>query len=105
MSGALPITARMLIEACAAHQHGEPGCEAFPERILAAHRNVEPCIGEQCIGGDHRRDPDEPELLADIGQHHVGVRFGQVEDLLDALAEPHAEPATGAHADLRLTIW
>ena len=46
--------------------------------------------------------PDEPELLADDGEDHVGVRLGQVVDLLHALAEPLAEEVARAEADLRL---
>ena len=46
--------------------------------------------------------PAKPELLADHGQDHVGVRLGQVEELLHALAEADAERPAGADRDHRL---
>ena len=46
--------------------------------------------------------PDEPELLADDREDHVRRGFGQVVDLLDALAETDAEEAARAERDHRL---
>ena len=40
---------------------------------------------------DHRRDPEEAELLADHREEEIGVRLGQIEELLHAAAETHAE--------------
>src|SRR5678809_1609605 len=43
---------------------------------------------------DHGEDADEAELLRDHREEEIRVRFGQVEELLDARAKPHAEPFT-----------
>ena len=52
---------------------------------------------EQDAGG-----ADEPELLADDRVDEVGVRLGQVEQLLHAGHQPAAEDAAGADGDQRL---
>ena len=44
-------------------------------------------------------DADEPELLADDREDHVGVRLGEVRDLPDALAQTGAREAARADAD------
>jgi hypothetical protein len=74
-----------------AHERGDPRGEPLPERILAPDREAQACVGEGAIPGDEDGGADEPELLADDGEDHVGVRFRQVVDLLDPLAEPAAE--------------
>ena len=46
--------------------------------------------------------PARPELLADDGEDEVGVRLGQVEDLLHRLARADAEQPARADRDLPL---
>ena len=47
-------------------------------------------------------DADEAELLGQHREQEVGVRLGQIEELLHALAEPDAEPLAAADGDQRL---
>ena len=42
-----------------ADEHGEAGCEALSEWILAAHGDIEACVREQAVGGDHRGDANQ----------------------------------------------
>ena len=72
------------------------------ERILTGERDAQTRIGKGREGGDHPRNSDEAELLADHGHDHVSVRFGQVVHLPHALAEADAEDAARAEADHRL---
>ena len=46
--------------------------------------------------------PTQAELFGEHGEHEVGVRFGQVEKLLHARAEPDAEQLAAADGDQRL---
>ena len=46
--------------------------------------------------------PSEAELLGDHREQEIGVRLGQVEELLDARAEAHAEPFAAAERDQRV---
>jgi hypothetical protein len=45
---------------------------------------------------------DEAELLADHGEQEVGVRLGQVVQLLDAAAQALAEDLAAAEGDQRV---
>src|SRR5207237_6530317 len=42
------------------------------------------------------------ELYGDHGEQKIGVRFRQIEQLLDARAETHAEPFAAAERDQRM---
>ncbi len=86
----------------AADERGEPGGEPLSERILAVERDFQARPREEGVGQDDDGRADEAQLLADHGEDHVGVRLGQVVDLLHALAEPVPEEAAGAEPDLRL---
>ena len=66
-------------------------------RPIAYARHEEP--DEQ---RDHRGDAGEAQLLGDHREQEVGVRFGQVEELLDARAQAHAEPFAAAERDQRV---
>ena len=48
------------------------------------------------------RDADQAELLGEHREQEIGVRLGQIEELLHALAEAHAEPLAAADRDQRL---
>src|SRR5688572_16108787 len=86
----------------AADERRERGGEALAEGVRAAQGDLQPRVGERAVGGDHERRADQPELLADDREDHVGVRLREVEDLLDALTEPLAEQSPRAEADERL---
>src|SRR3546814_17761507 len=51
------------------------------------------------IGADHRAHAEEAECLGDYREYEVGMRFGQVGQLLHRGAEADAEPfaATDRH--------
>src|SRR5262249_24359682 len=75
----------------AADERGDTWGEPLAERVAALESGLEAGPREEHVGEDQRHRTDEPELLADDREDHVGVRFGQVMDLLHALAEPVAE--------------
>src|SRR3954469_3848531 len=85
-------------------QGRDPGCEPLAEGILALQGEPQSGVRERAIARDEHGGADEPELLADDGEDHVGVRLRQVMDLLDPLAEPPSEDAAGTEADLRLHV-
>src|SRR3954449_6082149 len=86
----------------AAHERRQPRSQTLAERIAAFECGLEPCPREEDVREDQRRGPEQPELLADDGEDHVGVRLGQEMDLLHALPQPVADEMTGPEADLRL---
>ena len=45
---------------------------------------------------------EQTEFFANHGVNHVGVGFGQIEQLLPALHESDAQGSAGADGDLRL---
>ena len=51
---------------------------------------------------EHERRADQPELLGDHRIDEVGVRLGQVEQLLHAVHQAAAPDAAGADGDQRL---
>ena len=67
---------------------------------LAAERDR--AIDDDREQRDHERRADEAELLDEHREHEVGMRFGQIEELLHALAEPDAEPLAAPDRDQRL---
>src|SRR5947209_8708429 len=71
-------------------------------RVARAQRRSRPAPHEQREHQRHAGDADETELLADDGHDVVGVRFGQEEELLLAVAEAEAEHAARADRDERL---
>ncbi len=58
--------------------------------------------GDDAEADQHAGGADEPELLADHRVDEVGVRLGQVEQLLHAGHQALAEDAAGADGDQRL---
>src|SRR5918992_4871846 len=85
-----------------AHERGDAGGDELPERISAAEGDGEARERERRERADDEQRADQPELLADDGEDHVGVGLGQVVDLLDALAESLPGEAARADADDRL---
>src|SRR6185436_19309278 len=85
-----------------ADERDETGREVLSEGVPARQRDAESGPREERVGEDHAGRADEPELLADDRQDHVRVRFREVVDLLDSLAEPFAEQPARAEPDLRL---
>src|SRR5205085_9263151 len=76
--------------------------EQLPEGVAAGHCDAHARPREHGVRADDGADADEAELLADVREDHVGVRLGEVEDLLHSLTEPDAEDVAGAHPDQRL---
>src|SRR4051812_27726365 len=86
----------------AAHERRQPRSQTLAERIAAFECGLEPRPREEDVREDQRRCPEQPELLADNGEDHVGVRLGQEVDLLHALAEPVADDLACPEPDLGL---
>src|SRR5206468_3776775 len=97
-----PENGREVDRGLAADEGGDACCKSLAKRVAAVQRDAKARVGEERERADHRRRADETELLADDGEDHVGVRFGQVEDLLHAVPEALARPAARADADDRL---
>ena len=62
----------------------------------------QPRIRDHPVEEDDAEDPEHTEFLADHRQDEIGLGLGQVEDLLDRLAEADAEQAARAERDLTL---
>ena len=71
----------------AADEHRHARGEPLAERVAARERDPEPGPGEGRVGGDHAVVADRPSSSPIDREDHVRVRLGEVEDLLDALAE------------------
>src|SRR5499427_619404 len=91
------------------HLHAEP--HAYPLRhergvgTLQRHGLAPDGEGAHHEPGeqrDHGEHPCEPQLLADHREQEVGVRLGQVEQLLDSRPEPHSEPLAAPERDERV---
>jgi hypothetical protein len=74
-------------------QRREAGREPLAERVSTAERDAKARVREGHIGGDRQGRSKQPELLADRGEDHVRVRFGQVVVLENALPDSGAENA------------
>ena len=85
-----------------ADERDDSGRERLAERIGAAKRDSQAGVGEGNVGGDDPERADQAELLGDDGEDHVRVRLGEVEDLLDAVAEPGPEEPARSDPDHRL---
>src|SRR6266498_5823247 len=77
-----------------ADERGQARGEPLAERITALERRLQAGPREEDVGEEHGGGSDEAELLADDGEDHVGVRLGQVVDLLHALPQALAEEVT-----------
>ena len=90
VSGAMPSTAARLIAACPQTSVVRPAASRLPNGSRQRSAMRKPGPPEDREGADHERRADQAELLADDREDHVGVRLGQVVDLLDASPEPLA---------------
>ena len=103
--GSTPMLTPMLMNACTPSHTPMPCATsaangALEARCLAADREgAEQQPDEQ---RDHARHADEAQLLGDHREQEIGVRFRQVEELLDARPEPHAEPFAAPERDQRM---
>ena len=102
VSGATPSTAARLTAACAQTRVVTPAASRLPNGSRQLQRDPEARVGEEPEGGDQSDRADQPELLADDREDHVGVRLGQVVDLPDALPEALAGEPARAEPDHRL---
>ena len=75
------------------------------QQVEALHR----CAGdagtrdqERRESAEHQQHADEPEFLGDEGKDEVGVGFGEILELLLAVADAHAEQAAPSESHHRL---
>ena len=78
-------------------ERGERAVE--PRGLTADREGARDEPGEQA---QHRDHAEESEFLADDREQEVGVRFREVEEFLDARAEPDADPFAAAEGDQRM---
>ena len=88
VSGARPSTVKTLRQRLAQDQRGEAGGQQLGVGARARLGDAQPGVGDHPVEEQQAEDAGHAELLADDGEDEVGVRLGQVEDLLDRLAEP-----------------
>ena len=83
-----------------------PAASRWPNGSLAASAIENPAQAIAANPATTSERAEQPELLADDREDQVGVRLGQVAELLHALAEPDAGQPARAEAHRRdCTIW
>ena len=103
--GSTPMFTPMLMNACTPIHTPMPSADQRRERPSEARRlpadrvRAEQEPHEQTDDGEHAR---EAQLLGGDRQQEIGVRFGQVEELLDRGSQPDAEPLAAAERDQRM---
>ena len=102
VTGSTPTTAPMLIAACITTRVVETGGEHLLVEVPGTQRDAVAGDGEQRERREHRHHADEAELLPHRREDHIRVGFGEVERLLDAVAQPHPVQAARAEGDLGL---
>ena len=86
-----------------ADQRRETDGEQLAEGIGGAARDAEADPHERPKAQHHAEHAEEAELFTDRGEDEVGVRIGEIAELLLALAEPDAEQLSRAEPDERLS--
>ena len=100
--GSRPSTTLMFRNAWATTIVVMPSARKAPNRsgaVTAARRPRQAMTQKQT---SDERGAEQAELLGDHREDEVGVRLGQVEELLDAAHQAAAEPAAAADGDERL---
>ena len=93
--GSTPMFTPMLMNACSPSHSPKPSGEIGRELqagVLREPRDVEAAPDERHEQRERQHHADEAQLFGEHREQEVRVRLGQVEELLHALAEPHAEP-------------
>ena len=86
------------VQCCLAQdQRRDAGGEQLRVAVAGELRHPQSGVADHAVQAQQPEDAEQPELLADDSQDHVGVRLGQVEDLLHRLAQ--ADPEEPAVAD------
>ena len=67
------------------------------EAVRCAHGDPHPPPGDQAEAGKDRRRPDETQFLADDREDEVGVRLGQIEELLNTFHQAAPEHTSSPH--------
>jgi hypothetical protein len=80
----------------------EPEGNERPEPVFRAHRDLQAAPRDHAEANQNRRRTDQAELLADHRVDEVGVRFRQIEQLLNPFHQSAAGHAAGAHGNPRL---
>ena len=65
-------------------------------------RDPERTAGEQEEERQRQKDAEQTEFLGEHGEHEIGMRFWEVEELLYALTEPDAGPSATTDGDQAL---
>ena len=104
VSGAIPSTAARLTAACPQTSVVTPAASRLPNGSRQRSATRKPAQAKTANAAITTCGADEPELLADDREDHVGVRLGQEVHLLDPLPEPLAGDPARAHADDRLHV-
>ena len=103
--GSTPMFTPMLMNACKPSQMPMP-CAASAAKCRSSCAACRPIANARATSQseqrDHQRDAGEAELLGDHREQEIGVRFGQVEQLLDARAQADAEPLAAPEGDQRV---
>ena len=85
------------------HAEGERDVGLELQPGLRGHaRNLKGAPHQRDEQGEHAEHAHQSELLGEHGEHEIGVRLGQIEQLLHAAAEADAEPGAAADRDQRL---
>ena len=79
-----------------------PSAAQQPNASGEAYAGADPAPDDGGEEEQHRRHPGESQLLADDAEDEVGVRRGEEEELLPALAEADAERPARAESEQRL---
>ena len=100
--GSSPSTTLMLTNAWMATIVVSAEREERAEGIGRLQRDAQAAPGDDAEADQQAARADEAELLGDHRVDEVGVRLGQIEELLDAVHQAAAGDAAGADRDERL---
>src|SRR5215831_11283449 len=85
------------------HDHaGDADGEETSEGVLCAHSGARAAPEKDPEQDDDCHPADQAEFLGGYGEDEVGVRLGQIEELLLAFHQPEAGDAAGRDGDQRL---
>src|SRR6266581_1750233 len=92
---------RAIREQSAAAEAHERKSEALGGQHAHVHAHVDERLRPE-PDSDPREHARKSQLFGDHREHEVGVRLGEIEELLDACAQTHAEPLAAAESDQRV---
>ncbi len=92
----------MLMKAWMTTSSAQTDDDEEPEAVGRALGEHERADAERREEHQHDHRAEHAELLTDHGEDEVGVRFGEIEELLARRPEPQAEDAAAAQCEQRL---